>query len=151
MSKRQTTESKLAQLKELRNDPHSSSAHAQLRQALADRSNYVAARAAEIIGEFEIRALTPDLVAAFNRLMIDPSSSADSEAVPSSRTDLKSVPPRDAQCLAKTAIAEALVRIEHDDREFFLKATHYSPPEAVWGGTQDSAAQLRGICSLGLV
>ena len=107
MAKRQTTESKLAQLKELRNDPHSSSAYAQLRTALADRSNYVAARAAEIIGEFEIRTLAPDLTAAFNRLMIDPSS----------RTDLKSVPQRDPQCLAKTAIAEALVGAKESQHE----------------------------------
>jgi HEAT repeat protein len=141
MAKRQTTETKLAQLKELRNEPHASSAQEQLRKALADRSSYVAARAAEIIGEFEIRALAPDLLAAFNRFMIDRSSGSDEKAVPQ----------RDPQCLAKTAIAEALVRIEHDDREFFRKWIHYSQPEPVWGGTQDSAAQLRGTCALGLV
>jgi HEAT repeat protein len=131
MAKRQTTETKVANLKALRKDPHSPAALTEFRKALADRSNYVAARAAEMIGELEIRVLAPELVAAFDRLMIDPSKT-------------------DPQCLAKTAIAETLVRIEWDDQEFFVKGIHYTQPEPVWGGEQDSAAQLRGACALGL-
>src|SRR6266852_5744188 len=97
MAKRQTTETKVAHLKTLRNDPHSSAALTELRKVLADRSNYVVARAAEIVGEFEIRTLAPELVAAFHRLTIEPAKT-------------------DPQCLAKTAIVEALVKIEQDDR-----------------------------------
>jgi HEAT repeat protein len=132
MAKRQTTETKLARLKALRKDPHSAAALAELRKALADRSNYVAATAAEMIGEFEIRALVTDLVASFDRLMIDPETA-------------------DPQCLGKAAIAEALVRLEHDDRELFLRGMSHFQPEPVWGGQQDSAAQVRGTCALGLV
>jgi HEAT repeat protein len=131
MAKRQTTETKVAHLKTLRNDPHSAAALSELRKALGDRSNYVVARAAEMVSEFEIRALAPELVAAFQRLTIDPSKT-------------------DPQCLAKTAIVEALVRVELDDRDFFLQGMQYQQPEPVWGGEQDSAAQLRGTCALGL-
>ena len=131
MAKRQTTETKVAHLKTLRNDPHSPAALTDLRTSLGDRSNYVVARAAEMVGEFEIKSLAPELSAAFNRLTID-----------SSKTD--------PQCLAKTAIVEALVRIEQDDHDFFLQGMQYRQPEPVWGGEQDSAAQLRGTCALGL-
>src|SRR5438128_440455 len=130
MAKRQTTETKVAHLKTLRNDPHSAAALTEFKKALADRSNYVVARAAEMIGEFEIRSLAPELVAAFDRLLIDPSKT-------------------DPQCLAKSAIAEALVRIEQDDWAFFLKGMHHFQPEPVWGGEQDSAALLRATCALG--
>lgn len=132
MAKRQTTEAKIAQLKALRNDPHSPAALTELKKALADRSNYVVARAAEMIGEWELRTLAPDLVAAFDRLVMDPSKT-------------------DPQCLGKSAIAEALVRLEHDDWDFFLKGMRHYQPEPVWGGEQDAAAQLRGTCALGLV
>jgi HEAT repeat protein len=131
MAKRQTTETKVAHLKTLRNDPHSPAALTDLRKSLADRSNYVVARAAEMVGEFDIKILAPELSAAFNRLTIDPSKT-------------------DPQCLAKTAIVEALVRIEQDDHDFFLQGMQYRQPEPVWGGEQDSAAHLRGTCALGL-
>ena len=72
MAKRQTTATKLARLKDLRTDPHAPAALTELRKALADRSNYVAATAAEMIGEFEIRTLVRKLIAAFDRFMIDP-------------------------------------------------------------------------------
>src|SRR5437868_4059327 len=132
MAKRATTETKIANLKGLRSDPHSAAALSELRKALADRSNYVAARAATLIGEFEIKSLAADLSDAFERFLIDPSKT-------------------DPQCLAKGAIAEALVRLEWDDQEFFQRGMHYSQPEPVWGGQQDSAAQLRGTCALGFV
>ena len=122
MAKRQTTETKVAHLKTLRNDPHSPAALTDLRKSLTDRSNYVVARAAEMVGEFEIKSLAPELSAAFQRLTID-----------SSKTD--------PQCLAKTAIVEALVRIEQDDHDFFRQGMQYRQPEPVWGGEQDSAAR----------
>jgi HEAT repeat protein len=132
MAKRQTTETKVARLNALRRDSHSAAALTELRKALADRSNYVVATAAELIGEFEIRALTTDLVACFDRFLVNP------EKV-------------DPQCLGKAAIVAALVRLEHDDRELFLRGMRHFQLEAVWGGKQDSAAQVRGTCALGLV
>src|SRR6516162_5453106 len=117
MAKRQTTEAKVAHLKTLRDDPHSPEALTDLRKALADRSNYIAARAAEMVGEFELRALVPELVAAFNRMTIDASKT-------------------DPQCLAKTAIVETLVRLEQDDQDFFVQGMQYRQPEPVWGGTR---------------
>jgi hypothetical protein len=119
-------------LKTLRDAGDLSAAQTELAKALRDRSAYVVARAAEIVGELAIRALAPDLVSAFERFLDDPVK-------------------RDPQCLAKAALAEALVQLEHDDREFFLRGLCYVQLEPVWGGSQDSAGVLRGICAFGLV
>src|SRR5262249_23267189 len=132
MAKRQTVEAKVAGLHALRTDPQSAATLTELRKALTDRSNYVVAKAVQIVGEFEIRTLIPELVTAFERFLVDPGKT-------------------DPQCLAKAAIAEVLVRLEHDDRELFLRGMHHVQPEPVWGGEQDSAGALRGTCALGLV
>jgi hypothetical protein len=132
MAKSQSTEAKVARLKALREDPHSPTAQSEIKKLLLDRSGYVVSRAAELIGSFELRSFVPDLLVAFDRFMTNPVKS-------------------DPQCLAKTAVAQALTKLEHDDRAFYLKGIHYQQPEPVWGGEQDSAAQLRGICAFGLV
>src|SRR5438874_1352815 len=132
MAKSRTLETKLARLKALREEPHTPAAGAELKKALADRSNYVASRAAEIVGEFGLRDLVPDLVAAFDRFLLNPVKT-------------------DPQCLAKNAVAEALTKMGHDDAEFYRKGMRHFQPEPVWGGEQDTAAHLRGTCAFGLV
>ncbi len=77
------------------------------------------------------RALSlPDLLAAFRRFLADPS--------------------KDKGCLAKIAIAEALTRLEHEEAEIFLEGIRHMQREPVWGGTEDTAAWLRGLCAIGL-
>jgi HEAT repeat protein len=132
MAKAPSSQEKVARLKALRDDPHSPAAQAEIKKALRDRSNFVVARSAELIGEWQLRPLIPDLLAAFDRFMAD---------------QVKT----DPQCLAKAAVAEALTKLEHDDRSFFLKGLRYVQLEPAWGGERDSAAQLRGICAFGLV
>lgn len=132
MAKSRTMEAKLARLKELRADPHAPTAAAELKKVLADRSNYVASRAAEVVGEFGLRDLVPDLLAAFDRFLVNPVKT-------------------DPQCLAKNALAEALTKMGHDDADFYRMGMRHFQPEPVWGGEQDTAAHLRGTCAFGLV
>jgi hypothetical protein len=70
MPKPRHTETKLARLRALRKEPASPGHLAELRQALADPSNLVAAEAAEIVGVRGLAELAGELVAAFGRFMI---------------------------------------------------------------------------------
>ena len=124
-------EQTLARLSAVRADPLAPGAADELRAALGARSNLVVARAAEIVAEWELRDYAADLVRAFDRFMADPAR-------------------RDPTCAAKTAVAEALLRLDHDDAGLFVRGLRHVQPEPVWGGTQDTAAALRATCVLGL-
>ena len=104
----------------------------QLRAALADRVNLVIAKAAKVAGEMQLRELIPDLLGAFDRLFVKPVE-------------------RDPQCWAKNAIAQALVDLDYREHAQFLMGARHVQMEAVWGGQEDTAQTLRGICLLGLV
>jgi HEAT repeat protein len=106
-------------------------AAAELRAALADRVNLVAAKAAAIAAELQLRDLAPDLLGAFDRLFVKPVE-------------------RDPQCWGKNAIARALVDLGHREHSPFLLGARHVQLEAVWGGLEDTAQTLRGICLLAL-
>jgi HEAT repeat protein len=124
---REAFERKLDALEALRSAPDA----ARLRKALADRNNYYVSKAAAIVAEQSRKDLIPDLLAAFERFL--------SDAVKS-----------DPKCWAKIAIAKALRDLEHDDPAVFLQGIGHVQWEPVWGGREDSAAPLRGICGLAL-
>jgi HEAT repeat protein len=107
-------------------------AAAGIRAALGDKINLVAAKAAKIAAEMQLRDLIPDLLGAFDRLFVKPVE-------------------RDPQCWAKNAIAQALVDLDHRDHAPFLMGARHVQMEAVWGGQEDTAQTLRGICLLALV
>ena len=119
-------EQTLARLTAVRADPLAPGAAADLRAALGARSNLVVARAAEIVAEWELRDTTADLARAFGRFMTDPVR-------------------RDPTCAAKTAVAEALLRLDYDDVDLFSRGLRHVQPEPVWGGTEDTAAALRAL------
>lgn len=123
---------KRAELNALRENPRSPQAVSALRKSLADRSNRVVAKAAEIIGAAENNQFVDDLMEAYRRLLVEPAKS-------------------DPGCLAKTAIAEALVKLECRDIDFYRSGIQYVQYEPVWGGDADAAAQLRAVCAAGLV
>ena len=131
MTKR-TLEDQLAALHALRDAPSTEDTLVQLRKALTDRNSYVAAAAAEIIGETELADLEPDLVAAFGAFMRNPAKT-------------------DPGCQAKIAITNALRVCECPAEGEFLQGVHHVQMEPVWGGQVDTAAPLRGACALGLV
>jgi HEAT repeat protein len=124
-------EAQLEQLSRLRTGTPAESA-APLRKALADRVNLVVAKAATIAGELLIRDLEPELVRAFERLLEDPVT-------------------RDPQCWGKNAIAKALKELDHRESAVFLRGARHVQMEPVWGGQEDTAGPLRGICLLALV
>jgi HEAT repeat protein len=132
MGKKRALDAKLARLGSLGKEPISPASVAELRKFLTDASNFVVAEAAAIVGNAKLAELAPDLVAAFDRLMIDPEE-------------------RDKQCRAKTNIVEALNKLDHDEPDVFLRGIRHVQHEPVWGGTQDTAAALRGDCAFALV
>ncbi len=113
-----------------------------LRKALHDRSNYFVSKTAALVAELGLQDLIPDLVAAFDRFMIDPVKS-------------------DPQCWAKNAIAKALKDLGYSDAAFFVRGIKYFQFEPVWAGPQipgverrwveDTAPTLRGASALALV
>jgi HEAT repeat protein len=132
MAKARGVDAKLSRLRALRQEHLAAEHLAELRQALADRSNLVAADAAEIVGARNLTELAPDLVAAFDRFMTDPAET-------------------DKLCRAKVAIVEALNRIDHDRADIFLRGIRHVQMEPRWGKEEDTAAPLRGGAAFGLV
>ena len=103
-----------------------------LRKGLRDRVNVVAAKAATVAAEMQARALIPDLVESFGRL-------------------LEKARDADPQCWGKNAIAQALNDLGHAESSVFVKGLRHVQMEPVWGGQADSAITLRGICASALV
>lgn len=126
------SDARLARLGELRNQPATSETTLELRRYLADASSLVVAEAATLIKDRAVPELVGDLVAAFNRLMIDPEES-------------------DKQCRAKIEIVNTLNRLEYAESDVFLRGLthrqnrHFGEPPG-----QDAAGALRANCAIGL-
>ncbi len=131
MSKK-TYEAQLAKLDELRARGASPETVREIRKALANRSNYIVAKAAHIGAQFGATELIPDLLTAADRLF--------TEAVKS-----------DPQCWGKNAVIQALADLGHDDPAVYLRGLRHVQMEPVWQGQQDSAGALRGKCALAVV
>lgn len=131
MSK-QAFDKKIEALEALRSEPDSAVAVDHVRKALRDRNNYLVSKAAELAADLSLCALIPDLLATFDRFLIDPVKS-------------------DPQCWAKNAIAKALKDLGHHDAQVYLRGIVHTQFEPVWGGRADSAPTLRGTCALALV
>jgi hypothetical protein len=125
-------EEEIERLGRLREAGPAAETTASLRQALGDRVGLVIGKAAKIAAELELRELVPDLLCAFDRLFDKPVE-------------------RDPQCWGKNAIAKALTDLGHRESEAYLRGARHVQMEAVWGGQEDTASTLRGICLLGLV
>jgi HEAT repeat protein len=72
------------------------------------------------------------VLAAFDRFFVD-----------AARTDPK--------CWAKNALAKTLVKLEHRQKDAYLRGLRHHLLEASWGPPVDSAAALRGTCAHALV
>jgi hypothetical protein len=131
MSPSRKFEEQLAALDALRQQPPEAVV-APLRKALANRNNFIAAKAAKLICEFHLTQLTPDLLTAFSRFFEDPVKS-------------------DPQCWAKNAISGALAKFDHPDANVFLRGMKHIQLEPSYGGPSDSAGTLRVTCALALV
>jgi HEAT repeat protein len=103
-----------------------------LRKALEYRNNFVVAKAADLVREFLLPQLTPDLLRAFDRFFENPVKT-------------------DPQCWAKNALSRTLAAFEHQDTAVFLRGMQHTQLEPVWGGRSDTAGTLRATCALALV
>ncbi len=102
-----------------------------LKRALAGHYR-VAAKAARAAEDALLYELVPTLLSSYARLLDKP---------------LK----QDPSCFAKKALARALVALDCNDVEFFLRGVCYRQLEPVWGGTADTAVDVRASCAMGLV
>jgi hypothetical protein len=103
-----------------------------LESALAARHCRVVAKAARLAEELLEYDLIPALLAAYRRFLDKPAK-------------------QDPSCHAKKALARALVALDCNDVEFFSAGLRYRQLEPVWGGTADTAADVRASCAMGLV
>jgi len=106
--------------------------NAAIKKFLADKHFRVVAKAATLAAERSLHERTTDLITAYGRFLCDPVK-------------------RDPKCIAKQAIARALVELGCHDVGFFLEGIRYKQLEPVWGGTQDTAIDVRCSCAMGLV
>jgi HEAT repeat protein len=123
---------RVAALRELCTASDAPAAVEPLRKALTDRNNYYVAKAAALAAELGLSALIPDLLAAFDRFLVNPAKT-------------------DPRCWAKTAIAQALQGLGHADPAVFLRGLVHVQLEPVWGGQEDTGVPLRGACAVALV
>jgi HEAT repeat protein len=117
----------LAQLDEV--SAHTPEGRKQFEKALASKTSLIAAKAARIAGESQAAELVSALAAAFARFL---------EKGP------------DKGCAALTSLARALVTLDYDDADLFRRGMKHVQMEGTWGGTQDTAAELRAVCAMGL-
>src|ERR1700736_3512461 len=106
--------------------------NATIKKYLADKHCRVVARAATLAGERSLRERLPDLLSAYSRFLVEPIK-------------------QDPHCIAKQAIARALVNMECQDVAFFLGGIRYEQLEPAWGGSADAAIDVRCSCAMGLV
>ena len=125
-------ETQLADLEAAQQQLPSAEAIALVGQGLASKHAVVIAKAAKLMSDHHLAQFVPELVATFDRLLVNPVKT-------------------DQACLGKTAIADALYHLDYSDETLFLQGIHHIQLEPVWGGKQDTAVALRGICALGLV
>lgn len=129
---KQKTEEKIEALRHCVEHGTKSQAQDCLKKALTEKSNFLVAKAAEWTAEQLAYDLIPDLATAFERFMDDTLTS-------------------DKTCAAKRAIARALYDLEYDNAAFFRTHLNYRQMEPVWGGSVDTAVDLRCTCAFGLV
>src|SRR5262245_20012366 len=132
MAKARGADAKLARLRALRDEPVSPALVRELRDAIGDKSNFVVAAAAEVVGERTLTDLAPDLATAFHRFLEEPAET-------------------DKLCRAKLAIVVALHKIELDDEEVFRIGIRHVQREPCWGGSEDTAGPLRAAAAFALV
>lgn len=132
MSGKQAFEKKLEALRTLRYQPKSEELLVELRKTLADKSNYVVSKAAEIAADTACNELLPELLTAFDYFLDDAIK-------------------RDPQCWAKNAVIKALKTLGCTDPAVYIRGLKHFQPEPAYGGSQDTAATLRGECGHALV
>jgi HEAT repeat protein len=124
-------EEQLDHLAELRGQSPSPEGRDEVAKHLNSKMNLVASKAARIAGDWQMSELTPQLVAAFDRFMVKPDAT-------------------DKRCAAKIEILKALCKLEYSSPPIFRRAMQHVQMEPTWGGSIDTAAEVRALGAMGL-
>ena len=124
-------EEKLDRLAELRGQTSSPETRVEVATYLNSKMNLLAAKAARIAGEWNAVELTAELVAAFERFLVNPETT-------------------DKRCAAKIEILKALCKLEHPSPSVFRRGLRHVQMEPGYGGPADSAAEVRALSAIGL-
>ena len=100
-----------------------------VRAALRSKTGAVVALAARIVAGRELRGLADELGPAFTRLSERPVE-------------------RDPGCRGKVAVAKALRALDEWEDAVFVPGVALVQHEPVWGGREDTAAELRAECAM---
>jgi hypothetical protein len=131
MARGRRLEETLLALRGVRDRPHTQESREELRRVLSSEGSHAVARAAALVGELGLDALSGELADAFARFFAG-------------------LPKSDPGCSAKTAIVEALRRLEHEDPALYRRGAAHVQMEPVFGGRVDTAVDLRGAAALAL-
>ena len=122
-------DAQLERLRAIKADASSPEAVAEIERALRGKSGVVAARAAEIVASVRLEKLEPALLSAFDHFMAE----------------------TDKGCIAKTAIAKALLELESRVELTLLRGARHVQMEPAYPRAADVAAELRAACAVALV
>ncbi|MRG96269.1 hypothetical protein [Polyangium spumosum] len=131
-ARKNTFDDKLSRIRALARAEPPAAAAPELARLLADPSAFLVGEAAKVVVDLELRALVPDLVAAFERLLSSPATA-------------------DRGCHAKTKLLEALVTLEADVWDTYRKGLRYVQMELTVPPAVDTAGLVRGLSAHALV
>ncbi|MDI3289158.1 HEAT repeat domain-containing protein [Polyangium sp. 15x6] len=131
-ARKNTFDDKLARIRALARAEPKAAAAPDLGGFLADPNPFLVGEVAKVVADLELRALVPDLVAAFERLLGMPAMA-------------------DRGCHAKQKVLEALVTLEADAWDTYRKGLRYVQIEVTVGPPVDTAGLVRGISAHALV
>lgn len=145
MARRPSLQEEIERVAALRELDDEDELRERLRGALGDRRPLVAGKAARVAADRLVGDLAPEITSALDRLLgPEPDTSETDGGEPAK-------PPEDPGCLGKTDLARALLDLEYDHAsEILLRCARCVQLEPVWGGQVDAAAELRGLCAMGL-
>jgi len=123
-TRRRDLKERLEELEAMKSRSLSEEVRLEIRAALGDKDNLVAAKAANLAKHFRLTELFPELRAVYRQFLINPQK-------------------MDKLCMAKEAAIEALDALEDLEEELFLHAAGYLQPEHAYGGPADTAGSLR--------
>ncbi|HEU5056051.1 MAG TPA: HEAT repeat domain-containing protein [Kofleriaceae bacterium] len=121
-------EERLAAIERIAGSPGAAEV-AELRAALAGKTGLLVAAAARVVGELALEPLVEALPGAFANLLERPVE-------------------RDPGCRGKVQIARTLIQLERWSEAVFARGAAHVQREPVWGGSEDTAAELRGLCGI---
>ena len=132
MARRRSVDEKLAELEAAVDAAAAGELAGLLDDALGERNYRIVALAAHYAGDRLVYDCIPSLLRAYAGFVDN---------------GVK----RDPNCLAKKAAVRALHALDCDDIDFYLEALSYRQLEPVWGGTVDTATDIRSSAAMGLV